>query len=157
MNHFTQLSPTDKKIIAYLQAQAKITNLKISQKIGLSPAATLERVKKLENRGIIKSYHARLDPKKLGLHICMLVQVKLKCLTAASVTAFTEAIAHIPEVVICHQTVGGDADFLAQVIAADMPAYQHVVMHQLSAIKEIQCIKASIITDTIKETGITIS
>lgn len=150
-----QLDQTDRAILNHLQAHAKLTNAQLAQHIGLSPASTLERVRKLESRGIIKSYHAKLAPQKLALHTCMLVQIKLQHLTAASITAFKEVIGRIPEVVECHQVVG-DADFLLKVVTTDITAYQQLVMHQLSAVKDIQHMKPFVITATIKEAGMPI-
>jgi DNA-binding Lrp family transcriptional regulator len=153
MNTLPQLDQIDRAILDYLQAQAKLTNAKLAQYVGLSPASTLERVRKLEQQGIIKSYHAQLDPKKLALYTCVIMQVKLQRLTATSVAAFQATITNIPEIVACHQVVG-DADFLAKAITTDMAAYQHLVMHRLSAIEGIQHIKSFFITATVKETGI---
>ena len=147
------LDQTDRAILNHLQTHAKLTNAQLAQYVGLSPASTLERVRKLESRGIIKNYQAQLDPKKLALHTCVLGQIKLQPLTAASVAAFQETIAHIPEVVACYQVVG-DADFLIKVVATDIAAYQQLVMHRLSEVQGIQHIKTLVITATIKETGI---
>ena len=151
-----QLDQTDRDILDHLQAHAKLTNAQLAQHIGLSPASTLERVRKLEGRGIIKSYHAKLDPKKLSLHTCVMMQIKLQRLTTESVAAFKEAMALIPEVVECHQVVG-DADFLVKVITTDIAAYQHLVMHRLSEVKDIQHMKPFVITATVKEAGIPVT
>jgi Lrp/AsnC family leucine-responsive transcriptional regulator len=73
MGHSTKIDDIDRKILEILQARAKITNARLSEEIGLSPAPTLERVKKLEQMGIITSYHAKLDPEKLGLGVTTFV------------------------------------------------------------------------------------
>lgn len=151
-----QLDQSDRAILNHLQAYAKMTNAQLAQHIGLAPASTLERVRKLESRGIIKSYHAKLDPTKLSLHTCVMIQIKLLRLTTENVEAFKEAIGRIPEVVECHQVVG-DADFLLKVVTTDITAYQQLVMKQLSTIKDIQYIKPFVITATIKETGIPVT
>ena len=72
---YHKLDKTDRKILSILQGSAKITNAQLSKEIGLSPAPTLERVKKLEQTGIIKSYHAQLDPEKIGLGVSTFVLV----------------------------------------------------------------------------------
>lgn len=156
MDTSLQFDQTDREILRRLQTRAKLTNVQLSEEIGLSPASTLERVRKLENKGVIKSYHARLAPEKLTLHNQLIIQVKLQHMTAHNVTAFQEAIAAIPEVVECYQVVG-DADFVLKVVTQDMAAYQQLVMHQLSTIEGIQYLKPLVITSTLKEIGIPIS
>ncbi|XWN35223.1 MAG: Lrp/AsnC family transcriptional regulator [Roseivirga sp.] len=153
METHPQLGRTDRDILSRLQAQAKLTNAQLAQDIGLSPASTLERVRKLERRGLIKSYHAKLAPEKLGLHTHVMVQIKLHSLTEASVSKFKQAIAQLTEVVACYQLVG-EADFLVQIFTQDLVAYQDLVMHKLSTIEGIQHIKPFVITATLKETGI---
>ena len=73
-----KIDRTDKKILEILQKNAKITNAKLSKQIGLSPAPTLERVRKLESRGIISGYHAKLNMSKVGLGVSTFVMVSLK-------------------------------------------------------------------------------
>ena len=148
-----QLDQIDRELLAQLQARAKITNAQLAEHVGLAPASTLERVRKLESRGFIKSYHAKLDPKKLGLHTALLLQIKLHALTKEQVAAFSQAIATTPGVVECYQVVGS-ADFFAKVITTDLEAYQQVVMHRLSEIKEIKDIKSFVITAAVKEGGV---
>ena len=73
-----KIDTIDKKILKTLQKNAKITNARLSKEIGLSPAPTLERVRKLETRGIISGYHAKLDKSKIGLGVSTYVMVSLK-------------------------------------------------------------------------------
>jgi Lrp/AsnC family transcriptional regulator, leucine-responsive regulatory protein len=153
MDTLPQLDQIDRGILNRLQAQAKLTNAQLAQHVDLSPASTLERVRKLERQGIIKSYHAKLDPAKLSLYTCVMMQIKLQHLTAESVSAFRTAMVLIPEVVACYQVVG-DADFLAKVITTDIAAYQYLVMNRLSAVQGIQYMKSFVITATVKEGGI---
>jgi Lrp/AsnC family transcriptional regulator, leucine-responsive regulatory protein len=150
MDTLLQLDQIDRDILNHLQAKAKLTNAQLAQHVGLSPASTLERVRKLERQGVIRSYHAKLDPTKLDLDTCVILQIKLQYLTTENVAAFREHIALIPEIVECHQVVG-DADFLIKVITTDIVAYQYLVMHRLSAGQGIQYIKSFIITATVKE------
>ncbi len=148
-----QLDQKDRVIIHHLQQEGRLTNLQLAQRISLSPAATLERVRRLENRGIIRSYHAKIDPQKLDLYTCVLVLIKLNPMTAESINDFKESMSHLPAVVACYRMVG-DADFLIKVIVADMAAYQQLVTHQLSKVKCVQHMKPFVVTDTIKEAGV---
>jgi Lrp/AsnC family leucine-responsive transcriptional regulator len=75
MSAIIKLDQIDRKVLEILQTNAKITNAQLSKEIGLSPAPTLERVKKLEQSGIIKSYHAQLEPEKVGLGVSTFVQI----------------------------------------------------------------------------------
>ena len=155
MKQIPQLDQIDCDILRHLQAHAKLTNAQMAQDIGLSPAATLERVRRLENQGVIEGYHAKLKPTQLALCTCVMLHVTLQHLSTASVAAFQKTMTRIPEVVECHQVVG-DADFLVKVIASDIVAYQQVVMHHFSAVEGIQHMKAFVITATLKEAGITV-
>lgn len=148
-----QLDQTDREILKRLQARAKLTNVQLAEEVGLSPASTLERVRKLETKGIIKSYHARLAPEKLALRAQLIVQVKLQHITADHVAAFQKAIEAIPEVVTCYQVLG-DVDFVLKIVNKDLAAYQQLVMHQLSTVENIRSLKPLIITATSKESGI---
>ena len=79
-----KLDKIDLKILKILQENSKITNLDLSKKIGLSPAPTLERVKKLEQSDIIQSYHAQVNPQQMGLNVKTFVLVSLACVGLAS-------------------------------------------------------------------------
>ena len=82
-----------------------------------------------------------------------MLQINLQPLTTESIAAFREAIKRIPEVVECHQVIG-DADFLAKVVTTDIAAYQHLVIHRLREMGNIQHIKSFVVTATVKEAGI---
>ena len=91
-NPALKLDKTDRKILEILQSNAKITNAQLSKDIGLSPAPTLERVKKLENSGIIKSYHAILDTNHIGLGVNTFVLVTLKGHNKKNIDHFIDKI-----------------------------------------------------------------
>jgi Lrp/AsnC family leucine-responsive transcriptional regulator len=116
-----KLDPTDRKILEILQADSNITNAQLSQEIGLSPAPTLERVKKLENSGIIKSYHAVVDMAAVGLGVSTFVMVSLKGHNKENIAKFVSAIQTIEEVVECHH-VTGQADFILKIVALGYPS-----------------------------------
>lgn len=149
----TKLDKTDYILLRILQDNAKITNAQLAEDIGLSPASTLERVKKLENQGFIKSYHARLDQHKLSLKTSLWLQIRLCSLTPENIVKFKEAIAHLPEVVECYQIVG-NVDFFVKVITTDVNAYQDILAHKLRSITTIKRIKPFLISAMLKETGV---
>ena len=152
----SKLDQTDCQILQILQDHAKITNIQLAERIALSPASTLERVKKLENQGIIKSYHAKLDPTQLSLTTTLWLHVWLHSLTTTNIAIFQEAIKNIPAIIACHQVMG-DADFLAQVITSDLAAYQNILINQLSPISAIKRIKTHMHVATLKESGMPIT
>jgi Lrp/AsnC family transcriptional regulator, leucine-responsive regulatory protein len=88
MSHSNKIDQLDRLILEILQSRAKITNARLSEEIGLSPAPTLERVKKLEQSGIITSYHARVDPQKIGLGVSTFVLVSLVGHNKANIEGF---------------------------------------------------------------------
>ena len=145
-----KLDKIDRKILEILQANAKITNAKLSEQIGLSPAPTLERVKKLENSGIIKSYHAKVDTKKVGLGVSTFVQASLKGHNKKIIDGFMDKIHKIDEVVECHH-VTGTGDFVLKIIAKDIDAYQKLMLEQVSEIPEVDGLQSMIILSTFKD------
>jgi Lrp/AsnC family transcriptional regulator, leucine-responsive regulatory protein len=153
MDTLPQLDQIDRDILDHLQTHARLTNAQLAQYVSLSPASTLERVRKLERQDIVRGYHAKLDPKKLSLYTCVMLQINLQPLTAESIAAFQETIKRIPEIVECYQVIG-DADFLAKVVTHDIAAYQHLVIHRLREMRSIQHINSFVVTATVKETGI---
>ena len=145
-----KIDKIDKKILKILQSDGRITNAQLSKEIGLSPAPTLERVKKLEQTGFINSYHAVLDPVKLGIGVCTFVKVSLKNHNKASIERFIAAIEQIEEITECHHTTG-TCDFMLKVVAADINSYQQLMLEKVTNIEDIQDIESMIILSTFKD------
>ncbi|HXA02558.1 MAG TPA: Lrp/AsnC family transcriptional regulator [Cytophagaceae bacterium] len=150
MSSLLKLDPIDKKILEKLQANAKITNSQLALEIGLSPAPTLERVRKLENLGLIKSYHAQIDMAKLGLGVSIFVQVSLSSHKKNQIKSFVDKINKIPEVVECHHITGA-GDFLLKVITKDIASYQELILEKLVDIEEIGNMQSMVILSTFKD------
>ena len=102
MKSTLKLDATDKKILEILQANSNITNAQLAKEIGLSPAPTLERVNKLETSGVIRSYHAVIDPASVGLGVSTFVMASLKGHNKDNIEKFIQAIKKINEIVECH-------------------------------------------------------
>ncbi|EAY26561.1 Lrp/AsnC family transcriptional regulator [Microscilla marina] len=145
-----KIDNTDRKILRILQENAKITNAQLSKDIGLSPAPTLERVKKLENMGLIKSYHAMLDTHKVGLGVTTFVQVFISSHKKTCIDAFVDKILKIDNVIECHH-ITGSCDFLLKVIAADISSYQKLMLEEISEIEEISNMQSMVILSTFKD------
>lgn len=145
-----KLDNIDRKILELLQANSNITNAQLAQEIGLSPAPTLERVKKLEQAGVIRSYHATVDPASVGLGVSTFVTVSLKGHNKENIEKFISAIKKIEEVVECHH-VTGQADFILKVVAVDIPAYQNLMLEKVTNIEVVDNLQSTIILSTFKD------
>ncbi|MEQ8905780.1 Lrp/AsnC family transcriptional regulator [Ekhidna sp.] len=148
-----KLDKIDRKILDILQSNAKITNAQLSKDIGLSPAPTLERVKKLETSGIIKSYHAKLDTDKVGLGVHTFVQVSLKGHNKRNIDAFINAINAISEVIECHH-ITGSGDFILKIISSDIQSYQKLMLEKVSEIEVVDGLQSMIILSTFKDSKV---
>ncbi len=146
----TKLDKIDLQILKLLQENSKITNLDLSKKIGLSPAPTLERVKKLETSGIIKSYHAKVDAVAIGLNVRTFALVNLAWQKPNALENFLEKIRNIDEVTECY-IITGDADFLMKIVCKDLPTYEKLLFKTLSQIEEIERIKTLMTLSKVKK------
>ena len=148
-----KLDKIDLKILRILQENSKITNLDLSKKIGLSPAPTLERVKKLEQSDIIQSYHANVNPIQMGLNVKTFVLVTLAWKQEDALNRFLAKIEKIDEVTECY-IITGEADLLIKVICKDIPSYEQLLFKTLSQIEEIERLKTLMTLSTAKDAKI---
>mgnify|MGYP001793109058 CR=1 FL=1 len=147
------LDSTDRKILEILQSSAKITNAQLAQEIGLSPAPTLERVKKLENAGVIKSYHAKLDAEVVGLGVNTFVMVSLKGHNKENIEKFIKSIENIEEIIECHH-VTGSSDFILKIISEDIGSYQKLMLERVSNIDVVDNMQSMVILSTFKDSKV---
>ncbi len=148
-----KLDKIDLKILRILQENSKITNLDLSKKIGLSPAPTLERVKKLESASIIKSYHALVNAQTIGLSVKTLVLVSLAWQKENALENFIAKVNEIDEIVECY-IITGEADFLMQLVCHDIPSYEQLLFKTLSKIEEIERLKTLMTLSTVKDSKV---
>ena len=148
-----KLDATDRKILEILQSNAKITNAQLSKDIGLSPAPTLERVKKLETAGISKSYHAVLDNNRIGLGVSTFVKVSLKGHNKTNIDIFLGAINKIPEIIECHH-ITGSGDFVLKIISTDIASYQRLMLEKVSDIEVVDGLESMVILSTFKDSKV---
>lgn len=153
MSNLLKLDKIDRKILEILQSNAKITNAQLSKDIGLSPAPTLERVKKLENMGIIKSYHAKLDTDKIGLGVSTFVQVSLIGHNKENIEEFVRQINQIDEIIECHH-ITGSGDFILKIITRDIATYQKLMLEKVSDIKVVDNMQSMVILSTFKDSKV---
>lgn len=143
------LDETDYKILRILQERGRITNIDLSKEIKLSPAPTLERVKKLERERYLEGYHAEVNLSKLGITVKALIQVTLLHQKEVELHRFIEEVSRIPEVIECHQ-VTGDYDYHLKVYSMDISSLDRLITERISKIPQVAQIKSHIILNTVK-------
>jgi DNA-binding Lrp family transcriptional regulator len=148
-----KLDNTDRKILELLQRNSNITNALLAKEIGLSPAPTLERVNKLENGGVIKSYHAVIDRATVGLGVSTFVMVTLKGHNKENIEKFMNAINTVEEVIECHHITGA-GDFILKIICADIAAYQQLMLEKVSNIDVVDSLQSMVILSTMKNSKV---
>jgi Lrp/AsnC family leucine-responsive transcriptional regulator len=132
------LDKISKRILAELQNDGRISNVELANRVNLSPAACLERVRKLHEAGYILGYSAQLNPHLLDVSLLVFIEVVLDRTTPDVFDAFKRGVLAIPEVVECHMVAGG-FDYLVKVRVKDMNAYRDFLgksLLQLSGIRE---------------------
>lgn len=150
MKSTVKIDATDRKILEILQANSNITNAQLAKEIGLSPAPTLERVNKLEISGVIKSYHAVIDPASVGLGVSTFVMASLKGHNKENIEKFITAIKRIPEIVECHHVTGA-ADFILKIVCMDIASYQQLMLERVSNIDVVDSLQSMVILSTFKD------
>ena len=147
-----RLDAIDRRILAALQADVRLSNVELAERVGLSPSPCLRRVRLLEEAGVIAGYHARLSRPALGLGLTVFVSVKVGRHHDEEATAFREAVRLIPEVVSCH-LVSGDADFLLQVVLPVLAAYERLLTGTLLKLPGVSDIRSNFAIQTVKAEG----
>jgi Lrp/AsnC family leucine-responsive transcriptional regulator len=139
----------DGKILNILQINARTSNAEIARQVDLAPSAVFERIRKLEERGVIERYIARVNPKAVGLPLLAYVFVRADEKPGAETTA--RRVAAIPEVLEVHHVAGEDC-FLAKVRATDTEALGRLLRERLGGIETITSTRTTIVLNTVKET-----
>jgi DNA-binding Lrp family transcriptional regulator len=140
----------DRKILRMLQENSKITNSYLSKQIGLSPAPTLERVRKLEKKGIISGYHAQLNLSKIGLGVSTFVLVSLKEHNKKNINIFLDKINKVTNVIECHH-ITGTGDFILKVVSENIASYQKLMLDKISEIEATDSLQSMVILSTFKD------
>ncbi|MDZ7922220.1 winged helix-turn-helix transcriptional regulator [Rhodoferax sp.] len=138
MINLAELDRIDLRILACLQEDGRLSNLKLAETVGLSPTAVLARVQRLTKDGYILGYEARLNPLKLGAGMMVFIEVLLDKTTPNVFDAFKAAVQVRTEIMECHMVAGG-FDYLLKIRMADMVAYREfagTVLWQLPGVRE---------------------
>lgn len=147
-----KMDAIDRRILIELQADGRLTNNDLAERIGLSPSPCLRRVRALEAAGVIEGYTARLNPARLDLSTSVYVRVWLSGQDDETVRRFTDSILALPHVIECHM-MAGDCDFLLRVVARDLDAYRRFQAEKLARIEGVQSLKTEIPLQRIKVTA----
>jgi Lrp/AsnC family leucine-responsive transcriptional regulator len=139
----------DRKILAVLQEDGRLTNAELADRVGLSPSPCLRRVKQLEAAGVIAGYGARLDRQKIGLGLTLFVGIKVGPHEHIEEAAFSAAVAALPEVISCH-LVSGEFDFLVQIVVPDLAAYEKFLLGTLLKLPGVRDIRSNFAIRTVK-------
>lgn len=145
----TALDAIDRKILALLQEDARLANVELADKVGLSPSPCLRRVRDLEAAGIIRRYVTLLDPAAIGLPVSVFVNVTLERQVEQALERFEAVILKRPEVMECY-LMTGDADYLLRVVIADLSSYERFLIEHLTRVPGVASIKSSFALKQVK-------
>jgi len=131
-----KMDTTDRDILKYLQENAHLTTKELASRLNLSPTPVYERVRRLENEGVIKKYVAIIDREKIGKDLMVFCNIRLKEHAQEAGKKFVEEIVKLNEVIECHN-ISGEYDFMIKVVVDDMREYQSFLMNKLASLENI--------------------
>jgi DNA-binding Lrp family transcriptional regulator len=138
----TKLDPIDRKILAELQADGRMTNVELSRRVGISAPPCLRRVRHLV--GLIRGYHAEIDPRALGLEVQVFAMVGLSSQAEVDLSAFEAKARSWPLVRECHM-LNGEIDFILKCVAPDLSTFQTFLTEELTAAPKVASVKTSLV------------
>ncbi|WP_066557087.1 Lrp/AsnC family transcriptional regulator [Croceicoccus bisphenolivorans] len=139
----------DRRLLAELQDEGRITNVELAQRVGLTAPPCLRRVRALEESGAIRGYHADLDAATLGFTITVYAMVSLKSQAEDALRAFEEHIATLPAVRECHM-LNGEIDFILKIVSKDLQSFQEFLTSRLTPAPNVASVKTSLVIRTSK-------
>jgi Lrp/AsnC family leucine-responsive transcriptional regulator len=146
------MDDTDRAILRHLQADGRLPNAALAERVRLSPSPCLRRLKRLEQDGTIRGYRATLDRRKVGLGLTVFVEIKISGQSRRRAEELERAIAEVDEVIASY-IVAGDADFMLEVVVPDLPAYEHLLLHTLLELPGVSSVRSNFAIRTVKEPG----
>jgi Lrp/AsnC family leucine-responsive transcriptional regulator len=148
-----KLDRTDRKLLKLLQEDGRLATVELADKIGLSPTATSERLKRLLRDGYVTGFRAMLDPGKLGRGLLVFIEVGLDKTTADIFEKFAAAVRRAPEVLECHM-VGGGFDYLVKTRVADMNAYRRFLGDVVLGLPGVKETRTYVVMEEVKSDGL---
>jgi Lrp/AsnC family transcriptional regulator, leucine-responsive regulatory protein len=146
------MDTVDRQMLTILQRDGRISNAALAERLHLSPSPCLRRLRALEHEGVIAGYRAELDRTKLGLGLTVFVELKVDGHSDRSAAAISEALQAAPEVVAAH-IVSGSADFLLEVVVADLAAYERLMFDTLLRLPNVSDVRSNFALRTVKAHG----
>jgi DNA-binding Lrp family transcriptional regulator len=144
-----KLDAVDRKILSCLQSEGRITNVDLSEKVGITAPPCLRRVRALEDENFIKGYHADLDQEALGYSLTVFAMVGLHSQAEADLQAFEEKVQEWPMVRECFM-LNGEIDFILKIVAEDLAAFQQFLTGELTPAPNVASVKTSLTIRTSK-------
>ena len=152
-----KFDPIDLAILRTLQAEGRITNVDLAERVGLTAPPCLRRVRSLEQEGVIHGYHAELDAAKLGYGITVFAMVSLKSQAESALREFEEHMRQLPEVREVHM-LNGEIDFILKIVSRDLQSFQEFLTSKLTPAPNVASVKTSLTIRTSKyEPGVPLS
>lgn len=148
----SDLDPIDRRIVAALQTDGRLTNANLAEQVGLSPSPCLRRVNRLEREGYIEGYRAMLRRDQIGLGLTVFIAIKIDGHANEEAIKFEEAVVGFSEVVACHM-ISGDADYLLEVVAPDLVHFRRFLVGKLLALSTVREVRSSVAIQTLKAGG----
>lgn len=150
----TRLDPIDRKILAELQADGRMTNVELAKRVGISAPPCLRRVRTLEESGYIRGYHADVDSRELGFEVQVFAMVGLNSQAEADLSAFEARCREWSLVRECHM-LNGEVDFILKCVAPDLSTFQSFLTEDLLKAENVASVKTSlVIRDAKDEPGV---
>jgi len=146
-----ELDRTDRKILDFLQKNARIAMTELAEKVGLSATPCTERVRRLEREGVITGYHAHVNPHALGRGLLVFVELKLSAKSGEVFERVKNEMRYVPEVMECH-LVSGDFDYLIKARIAEMSEYRRLLGNILLKLPAAAESRSYVVMEEIKET-----
>lgn len=143
MQH-AKLDPIDRKILAELQGDGRMTNVELAKRVGISAPPCLRRVRTLEEAGFIKGYHAEVDARQLGFEVEVFAMVSLTSQAEADLVAFEERCNALPLVRECHM-LNGEIDFILKCVAPDLSSFQTFLTAELTSAPNVASVRTSLV------------
>jgi Lrp/AsnC family transcriptional regulator, leucine-responsive regulatory protein len=143
------LDAIDRRIVAALQEDGRLTNAHLAQRVGLSPSPCLRRVNRLEQEGYIAGYRAMLCREQIGLSLTVFVGVTIEGHANDKALAFEQTVVAFPEIVACHM-VSGEADYLLEVVVPDLERYKSFLIGKLLELSMVREVRSNIAIQTLK-------
>ncbi|WP_371224640.1 Lrp/AsnC family transcriptional regulator [Roseovarius sp. 2305UL8-3] len=140
----SRLDEIDRKILAELQADGRMTNVELAKRVGISAPPCLRRVRTLEDAGYIRGYHADVDPRELGFEVQVFAMVGLQSQAEVDLSAFEALCDSWPLVRECHM-LNGEVDFILKCVAPDLSTFQTFLTEQLTAADNVISVKTSLV------------